>query len=280
MQRAVIVGGGGGACVWNTGVFDYLIEFINQECPEVLKDLTFILCSGSSPNVFSLAGKKEQVRQFWENEVHNFFHPKKGLIAKLIDVEGLVNSIRKFAPTSNEEIEKIQPQVYIPVTNAKTGKMDYLSPKDKNVDVYKSLTAGMWMPWTDGIRPRVEVNGQYFCDSPLSSAPQSHISMAVENGANKILIIDVKRENETNKYDPLLRIWENVIPGREYRLGHKSDRKRVSSYIKPDDVKLYTLTPSGSGAGTLEKDPLKYKSTFENGIADIRNYNHLAEFLQ
>lgn len=61
----------------------------------------------------------------------------------------------------------------IPALNKKTGKIDYLDVK-KN-DIFECMRATKAMPIAFKLNPKVEINNSFYCDSPISSKPETHI---------------------------------------------------------------------------------------------------------
>lgn len=134
------------------------------------------------------------------------------------------------------------------------------------------------MPIVFKMNPRIIINGSAYCDSCISSRAESHIQKAIDLGANKILMIkniSYKKEWLNNFF---FSFWMSF---QKCRKEYYKNEKKLLTYQKPKDVKVFTIAPESKiKITTLNNNIDLLRQTIEQGYQETISNNNLKLFLK
>jgi predicted patatin/cPLA2 family phospholipase len=276
--------------------------------PSSVKEIFDIVKSGKWKDYLP---KKDAVSFFnsleWKNyskrEIVNLFR-----LWKIIDVDYLVDEIFKKYKSDLDKIYFSETNLLIPALDIKGGEIKYFSNKDEYFsiqhrdEIIDAVRASMKMPLVSGFSPKdvlksfipgssfsiaaglkseVYVKNGYYCDSILTSSAQTHIEKAVNQGANKILVIDhdIPKKKLFDREKAIFNRWLNH-QGNLCQSNYHNHVKWVENYVLPDNIKTYTLEMPRSLIGTLDNSEKLLRRSFDNGYDCAKRDRELYRFLE
>jgi len=223
-KLAIITSGGGARCSWSVGVMLALAKEYNLTTPDLL-----ISASGSAgTGAYFIARQYESIRHIWSSflsttKLINFLR-----FWRIVDIDYLIDEIfRNLDPLDEVKVKNSKTEFLIPALKKSNGQVVYFS-NHSNVSIFEAMRATKAMPIAYTLP--VKINGERYCDSPLTSAAKTHISKAIELGATKILVVDASYNKSTGRlYGALFNFW-TLFRSNLFRKNYKKQVKNVNNY--------------------------------------------------
>jgi predicted patatin/cPLA2 family phospholipase len=273
-KLAIIMSGGGMKSSFGVGVILALVEKYNITEPFLL------ICSSGSAGTGSyyISKQYKSISNIWTNLVSSKKFLNLPRLRKIIDIDYLIDEIfKKQDPLKENLIYNSKTKYLISAFNRNTGNIDYFDNK-KNMNVFESMRATKAMPIAYKINPKIMINNSIYCDSLLSSRPDSHIKKAIESGSNKILIINNIAYKKKGAYKLLFSIWMSFQGCRKQ---YYKNEKKLLNYKPSKDINIFTITPKSKiKITTLNNNINLLSQTINQGYQETIFNNDLELFLK
>jgi len=235
---ALIASGGGMTCSYAAGAISALALYYRFEDADIV-----IGGSGSAGTLtYYVSGQYGSLTKTWAEYLSTRKFVNKWRFWKLIDIDYLIDEIfKKKDKLNTKAVMKSDIDLYIAATNYKNGKLEYFSNrtiKDEE-DIFDILRASKAMPIA--FNKKININGEEFCDSYLSSYPNAHIKKAVDLGANNIILIDSRPEGARN--ETIFKIWL-MAQSKLFKKNYNEELEKIINYKIPDNVNLIIIKPA------------------------------------
>jgi predicted patatin/cPLA2 family phospholipase len=239
MKTAWIFPGGSARAVYTAGSI-YALCDLGISRPDII-----IGGSGSTGNCLCyVANQKEIIKEVWCNRLSTYNFLSFWRFWKILNIDYLIDIVlKKDNPLNIKEIVNSSIIVYLPVTDSKTGEIEYISNK-MDVDLYEVLRASISVPiWTNLFSVMGNfVNGKYYSDSPPSARFQLHIQKAIEEGAKRIIVFDSWHHDDNPTGFLYAKIY-TYMRNREYKERQLSYIKQIENFVPPKNVEFVHLYP-------------------------------------
>lgn len=271
-KLAIIVPGQGMACSWAGGVLTALAKEHNLKEP----DIAFASSGSAGVTSYYIAGQYDSILRIYTNflSTKDFVNFKR--IRKIIDIDYLIDTVfKKLELLDDKKIYSAKTEYLISATNFKTGEIDYLSNK-KGVDIFEAMRATKAMPIMFG--KRVEINGNLYCDTIMSSLKNLNILKAIEMGATHIIVID--SNNYSKRGRPIFNVWK-FFRSKKFKKNYKIFWEKAKEKIEYGGIKMITIKPEKKlMVGTWSFSENLLKEAVDLGYKDCKNNKELKEFLK
>lgn len=273
---AIIMAGGGMRSAYAVGVMLALAEEYDVWEPGIL-----IAGSGSAGTAaYYLAGQYASIRNIWTELLASkrFINPWR--FWKVLDIDYLIDVVfRELDPLDLEQVERSKTRCFIPVFDMRKNDVTYFR-NDGEQDYFEVLRATKSVPVVFRMRPGVSLQGSEYCDSPISSRVEAHISVAVEHGAKRIILIRpaAPERDGWNLGRIMFFIWMFF---RGCASEYLRDWRVSSRTPVPDDVEYFTLYPKESlRIGMLDNRREALRAAVEQGYRETVKNGELRKFLK
>lgn len=147
------------------------------------------------------------------------------------------------------------------MTDFDTGVSRYVSAAD-GLDPFEVLRATAALPVFFG--KKVLISGNRYIDGEIGPVLEDHIDQALEQGADRILII-----NHSTAWTPLkkaaMKIYASSVPEGMHNAIIR-DISHQAVHIRIRDVAMISVAPHNLRVGTTTRNPEKLRKTFEQGV--------------
>jgi len=284
-QKTCIVAEGGGLrASYGVGVVKALIEEFHITSVDIA-----IATSGSAGTLaYYVAQQFDSIINIWTNllSTWRFLSLRNILLGNpILNIDYLIDVVFKQQDRLNVEVLKSQPtELFIPVTNYRTGEERYFSNHD-DVDFFEVLRATKAAEISYG-RP-VKIAGQEYIDGALS-VPIG-ITKAIDAGATDIIVISPNPKGFIRSRSILERtitgIFARGFPEglRQKIESHPETYNSIMDIIKEEmalnERNIVLIQPESKIAtGTLGNSRKNLMLTIEQGYADTCRYEELNSF--
>lgn len=278
-SNGLVLEGGGSRAIYTSGVLDAFIE----------NSITFpyvIGVSAGSCNGASFLGKcKRRQHDITINYVNDKRYMSMGNILKCgeyLGTEWIFNELTyDIYPLNQEEFEGSNAVFCCVVTNARTGKAEYLYPKTLRPRGCAEIRASCSLPFaTKGL----EIGGELYFDGGLvDSIP---LERALNDGCEKAVVILTQHKGfEKKPINPKLAGMMKTYPlvGEAAKNRHIMYNKQLE-YIHEMEKqgRAYIIQPhTPLDCSTLEKNTVKLESIYQLGYSHgIKHIDGVRKFLE
>ena len=194
--------------------------------------------------------------------------------------------VTRIDPLDQEALKKSHTDLFIP-TVEKYGGVRYFTNRDDH-DIIETMRAGLAIPLISGINPWVSIDGKLYCDSLLTTTPQTHLEEAVRQGATRILMID--NNGVKNKKSDSKKIMPKDIVLYVYNMWNKylgnamipemiEAEERAKTYKVPSNVEVFTINPGELKISLTDNRPETIEFSNSFGREQTENNKELRKFL-
>jgi predicted patatin/cPLA2 family phospholipase len=265
MKTAWIFPGGAARSVYTAGVL-YALSEMNVKKPDII-----VACSGSAPtSVCYLTNQPEIIKRVWLNSLStrrfvNFFR-----FWNIVDVDYLIDYVvRKKNPLDMEKLSHSETLTFFPLTNTKTGEIEYISNKD-DVNFWEVIKAAVSVPICTKLSIKgVRVGNQFYSDSPGATRYQLHVAKVLKEGAKRIIVFD-NWHDEDNRSSYIFSKLLAFLGNATYRRNQFENLDKIKNFVPPEGVEFIKLTPSKPlNMGRFEIDNTTAQRVFNVGCEDV-----------
>lgn len=267
MKTAWIFPGGSARAVYTAGGL-YALSEMSIPKPDII-----IACSGSAPTALCyVSGQKEIIKNVWclslsNTKFLNFFR-----FSRILDINYLIDIIiKKNNPLNLDFIKNSSIKCFIPLTNSRTGDIDYYSNRD-SVDLMEVSRAATWVPFAASLfnLKGVKINNQFYFDSGVASRFPIHVKKAIKEGAERIIVFDSWHKDDNPKH--LLAKIFTYFKNKEYKRNQLDGFKEVEQFQPPSDVEFHYFSPKERlYMSRWNNDNTNANKVFKRGYDDIMN---------
>ncbi len=260
---ALVLGGGGMRCAYVAGVLTALADHYKFNTPDII-----IAESGSAASATYYATHQlKHATASWlllsgDSRLISFFR------WPILNIDYLVYHIlRARYPFEEKALKKSRIKLLVPVTNASTGEIEYISPLPPN-DVYQVLHAAKSIPIL--YNKTVRIKGETYYDGGFGGSVNDHINKAVELGATDVIVVRLQ-----DGMSPLMRkifeyssfVWQPLYP--TFYRTFRREATRNLPHIPHNKVRVIPLCPSRPLAiGIIGNSRLALRSAINLGFSD------------
>lgn len=276
MKTAWIFPGGSARAVYTAGVVSALSDM------KIPKPDVIIGASGSAGTcLYYVAEQKEYIEKAWCSSLSTKKFLSFWRFWRVLNINYLVDTVmKKDNPLDLDKISKSAILLYIPVTDSKTGKVEYFSNK-MGLDVYELMRATVHVPiWANlfSVRGNQIKNG-FYCDSPPSSRFQLHVQKALDVGAKRIIVFDSWHPHD-NPTGFLFTKLFTYLKNKDYMKRQLSYFKEIENFSPPINVEYLYVCPTEKLAMTrFEIDNDYARKIFKRGYSDTLKNEKLQTFM-
>lgn len=239
---AIVCSGGGMRCGYTGGVLVALAKKLNLTSPE-------IIIAGSGSAGFSLYYLTQQYESIKKIAVKLLSTPKfisYMRFGKIMDIDYLIDVVfKKQQPLDFKKLSLTKSNYYIPTRDLVKGNLRYFTNTDK-VDVFEILRATKAIPFF--YKRKITIDGSQYVDGSTTSSLKNMVSKAIEQGADKILVIDCR-----------------------------SVMSRLPEY---KEGQVFVISNPSIPSRILTRDSKKLQKTYEMGYNDVANNRSLEAWLK
>jgi len=283
-KTCIVAEGGGLRASYGVGVVRALIE--NFRITSV--DLAVATSGSAGTLAYYVAQQSDSIINVWTNllSTWKFLSFRNVLFGNpLLNVDYLIDVVFKQQDRLNVETLKCQPtELFIPVTNYRTGEAKYFSNHD-DVDFFEVLRATKAAEISYG-RP-VKIAGQEYVDGALS-VPIG-ITKAIDAGATDIIVISTNPKGFIRSRSILERFTTGLFARgfpeglrqaiESYPKTYNSILDIIKSEMELNERHVVLMQPESKIAtGTLGNSRQNLMLTIEQGYTDACRYERLNSF--
>lgn len=267
-KTAWIFSGGAARTVYVAGALYAMCE-MDLPKPDII-----LAGSGSAGTCLTYITKqKEVIKKIWCEELYskrfiNFFR-----FWKIVDIDYLIDDLmKKNNPLKIDEVIKSDIKVYWPATDSYEGNIKYFSNHD-GVDVWQILKAVKSSPiFTNTFSVKGhKIGDRYYSDSLASSRYQYHVKKMLEEGVERIIVIDSYHPLDSYNKNTFSKIYA-LLRNRHFRKNQLRAIREIESFVKPEGVEFIKISPQSrlamSRFGASRKKGLE---VFDRGYQDALN---------
>ncbi|MBI2064549.1 MAG: hypothetical protein HYT62_00665 [Candidatus Yanofskybacteria bacterium] len=274
MKTAWIFPGGSARAVYTAGAL-YALCNMNIKEPDMI-----IAASGSAPtSICYVTGQHEIILKVWLESLSTRKFVSLWRFWKILDIDYLVDDVLKGKnPLDMERMTRSDIVVYFPLTNSRTGKIEYFSNR-AGVNMWEILRASISVPiFTNLFSVRGSLVGdKFFSDSSPASRFQLHVKKAISEGATRIVVFD-NWHNDDNPTTYFISKAFACLHGPEFRRNQLSYINEVENFSIPNNVEFIKIEPKLKlGMSRLEIDNANARRIFKRGYDDTLNNDKLKE---
>lgn len=281
-KTGLIVEGGGMKCAYHASILDKFLD------DDITFDYSIGVSAGAANLASFLAGQRERNLRYYTIHINDPKYLSIGNLLKTGSIFGLqyiygdMTNSGGIDPVDYPALAANPCEYQLVVTNAATGKAEYLSKDSLAQDDYWALMATCAIPVA--CKPIKHQGNTYFDGGVADSIPAAH---ALEEGCDKLVVLLTKPRDyikEAEKYKLLYHIILRKYPA----LCQALDRRHIN-YMSSLEL-LHKLEKEGKAfifypsrqikISTYTKDPAVMQAFYDLGMEDYhREKEALAEFL-
>jgi predicted patatin/cPLA2 family phospholipase len=267
---ALVVGGSGMKSAYSGGALVALTKELKLTNPDIV-----IGSSGGSGGLpYYVAGQYDSIKRIWSELLATKKFISLMRVKRILDLDYLIdNVVKKVEPLNIEIVIGSKIKLLIPATDWITGEPYYFSNKD---DIYKAMKASKAIPGL--FNEIIRINHRRYIDGQLSATVERNIQKAIDEGATKIIVIDVSESSLISKI-----FWKTYMLFVPKRLGRTvlAFLRNSFKHTPKKGVDVFYITASQKiPAGTLSINREDLIKTFELGYNDVVQNKELREFLK
>jgi len=271
-KLTLILGGGGISTSYVVGFLSALKKHYKIK-PDII-----IAGSGSTATAsYFVSGQFEMgVKKVWLDKIlDKQFISGPGLF-KYVDIDFLVDGVIKKSPKLNvEKMRKSKTTLLVSSVNAKTGRLQYFSSKEKKFDWFEVLRAGNALPIF--YNKSISIGRSTYHDSHLSAVPETHVKKAKELGATHIISVHSTSEIVRIESSVIETIWFLFKKNRAFR---KQYEAILSIQEGASETNLPIFPSQKPFANLLNPNYEDIVDTIKLGFRDAKHNQNLKEVLK
>jgi len=276
MKTAWIFPGGSARAVYTAGNIYALCE-IDIPPPDII-----IGCSGSAPTAMCyISGQKEVIKNVWCRSLSNTNFLNIFRFWRMLDIDYLIDTvIKQNNPLDLVKIKNSEIKFLTPITNSKTGDVEYVSNRD-NLDLMEVSRATTWVPFAASLfnLRGVKINDNYYFDSGVASRFPIHVEEAIREGAERIIVFDSWHKDDNPKH--LLAKVFTYFKNKRYRQKQLKLFKEINSFRPPEIVGFHYFSPKESlHMSRWNNNNENANLVFSRGLNDIKNNRELMKIYE
>lgn len=250
IKPAIIFGGGGMRGAYQHGVGIALAEL---DMGEVF-DTVVGISSGAATGAYFLSGQYQLCVPILEQLASREFINPRNLLRgkKILNMEYMDKVFRRDKPLDQDAVRRSRSDLFIGMTERRTGKGVYLNMKDPSRDIVTDICASSSVP---GLTKPITINGVKYSDAETGCV--NPVDFALEQGCTDILVVSNKPDGENNSPPILERSFLRFVffrDSNEFRRAHLSRRQPNGINSIPDNVNLGILRPEDMPLGRLSRN--------------------------
>jgi predicted patatin/cPLA2 family phospholipase len=271
-KTAWIFGGGAARTVYVAGAL-YAICKMKVPKPDII-----IACSGNAAtSLCYVTGQQETIKNVWCKALSTKKFVNFLRFWKIVDIDYLIDTIlKKNNPLDMEKIKNSTIEVYFPVTNSYNGKIEYFS-NHMGIDIWEVLRAAKMSPiFTNLFSVKGNlVNGKYYSDSLVSSRYQFHVKKAIQEGAERIVVIDSHHKQDRftkNRFSKLYAYLRN----KNFRRNQLEYIKEIENFTVPNNIEFINISPREKlDMSYFDIDNENARKVFQRGYEETFNSKNI-----
>lgn len=271
---AIVVGGGGMKCAYSAGVLAALAKELKFTEPYVV-----VGSSGGISLSYYVSGQYDLIEKIWTDLLTNKKFISIARIYPIMDIDYMIDVVfKELAVLEIDNVTNSKIKLFLSATNSKSGKAEYFSNDGKS-DLYEVMRATTAVPLI--YNKSVSLDGNQYIDGDIGSSINTDIKKAVEEGANKIIIIENIRTIPTNS-NGVNNFWKfySFFASEPIRRAIKNNSK---NRIDPqqENIEIFDIQPSEIlNIGYIDNSEIDLKEAFKLGYNDVISNSKLKEFLK
>lgn len=275
-KTAWIFSGGAARTVYVAGGL-YALCKMNLPKPDII-----IAGSGSAGTCLCyVTGQHEVIKKVWCEQLYTKKFVNFWRFWKIVDIDYLIDTILyKNNPLNVDKVKNSDIEIYFPATNSETGKMKYFHNHDVDdlAQVLKAVKSSPFFTNLFSVKGK-KIGDKYYSDSIISSRYQFHVKRLLEEGVEKIIVLDSYHPGDKyNKYF-FSKLYAR-IRNKEFRKNQLSYIKEIEDFVKPHGIEFIKISPSEkldiSLFGTTKEEGNKI---FDKGYRETINNEKLKKSL-
>ncbi|MFH1500804.1 MAG: patatin-like phospholipase family protein [archaeon] len=195
-----------------------------------------------------------------------------------VDLDYLLYEIcKKQVPLNREDYLNSETNLFIAATNRDSGEIVYFekpSPdNDRLLEICRASCAIPGLKWGG-----VEIDGQRYCDTHISSSGFYHKKKARELGAEKTIIVSPGKHHwlTTKLEDYWVRLRDGKFQ-RNYRR-QEAEMRELEENIEASELIISPMTPLA--IDTFSRHPVEMRNAYMQGYAEVGVNKELIDFLK
>ena len=281
-KSGLVVEGGGMKCAYSAGILD---RFLDDK-------ICFDECIGVSAGAGNLASylanqRDRNLRFYTVYQKHSDYLGVRNYLRNrsyfnLQYIYGTISNRDGIDPLDHEALMKNPAEYYLAVTNAKTGKAEYLSKNDMKTDDFRAVMASCAIPV---VCQPIELNGNLYFDG--GGADSIPVQKALDDGCDKLVVLLENPRSFVRKPQRFKPFYRAIL--RNYpELVKKIDERHLNyhaviAYVKELEKEgiAFVFAPSQQGnVITTTKDSDDIREQYDLGVSDYDcRRDELREFL-
>lgn len=274
---AWILAGGAARTVYTAGSL-YAVCQLHPKQPDII-----IACSGSAAtSLCYVTGQYETIKNVWCKALSTKKFVHFWRFWKIVDIDYLIDIVlKKYNPLDMAKVAASPIKILFPLTNFKTGQLEYFSNTDA-VDTWEVLRAAKSVPFFTNLFhiQGVTINGKDYSDSTASASYQPHLAKAIQEGATKILIFDSWHADD-NRGNLVFSKFLAKVRNKTFRKNQLDYIQQIAHFVPPPNASLTYLIPKTNLNMTpWDIDNANANAVFTRGYTDTLQNEALQTFLQ
>jgi predicted patatin/cPLA2 family phospholipase len=274
MKTAWIFPGGAARAVYSAGIIYALCE-MNLKKPDII-----IGCSGNAPtSLCYVSGQKEIIKNVWCRCLSTYKFLTFWRIWKVVNVDYLIDEVlKKQNPLDIALIQSSPIDVYFPLTDSKTGGVEYFSTRTP-LDLWEVMRATVSVPLATNLFSfsGVFLKDKFYSDSIATSRFQVHVKKAIQEGAERIIIFD----NLPHGDKPPTYIFSSLftlVRNKTFRRRQFAYLKEIKNFTPPEAVEFFLISPENKlGMSHWNTNNQNANNVFNRGYNDTISNKKLLE---
>jgi predicted patatin/cPLA2 family phospholipase len=266
-RLALVMHGGGMRGAYGAGLIIALERLLGKgKIPLVLGT------SAGAVNAAAVtAGYTDVMHEVWTDVLHRekYIHPYR--LRWITDNHYLMRLLAQYGFT-NERVKNSPIQLFITATHFITGENHFFTNQD---DIIEAIHASISMPIL--CETPIYVGGEPFLDGGISSSTGKHVEKAFQEGADKIIALDLSIHLQWINHLGLRWYARTKAPGLKRAIA----RMRTEPYPEPlaPDPRVYLIRPHHLVVSRLTRAPWSLKRAFDMGMQETLGDERLRKFL-
>ncbi len=258
-KTAIVMAGGGMRSAHGAGFLYALATQVRADLPDIV-----VGSSGNAGNVlYFAAGQYDAIRRIWLELLSTRKFISFWRFWRIMDVDYVVDTVlKRQEPLDIVALAASPVEYFIPITNAQTGQVRYISKKDR-VDPFEALRITKALPLFFG--KQFKLFGDTYMDGELGQTVHDHVDCAVRQGARRILVINDVHWTQAGRL--ALEIYARMMP---LGLGEaiRRDASASTTCVSGPGLEIVCVTPSILPASVYSKNEARLRQTFHRGVFD------------
>lgn len=276
MKTAWIFPGGSARAVYTAGALSAVCD-MNLSKPDMI-----IASSGSAPtSVCYLTHQYEIIPKVWLESLSTkkFVNPWR--FWKIVNIDYLIDIVLKQSnPLDMSKLAHSDITLYIPLTDSKTGKIEYISNKTQ-FDMWEVLRASISVPIFTNLFSVMGnlVGDKFYSDSSPAARFQLHVQKAIIDGATKVIVFDNWHPDDNPTTYFVSKVFAS-LRNSVFRKNQLEYIDEVENFTIPEHVEFIKIQPrEGLGMSRLEIDNANARKIFKRGYDDTFNNEELRKII-